>query len=446
MLEKIFHLRSQNTSVKTEILAGITTFLTMAYIVFIQPAILSVDFSGRPTGLDFGGVLLATCLISAATTIFMGIYANYPICLAPGMGENFFFISVIMALSGMGIVNAWQVALGIVFISGVLFLILSVLPVREAIINSISLSMRNGIAVGIGLFITFIGFQHGGLIISKPSTMVGLPANLLSHDIAVFAFGLIVTSVLRARGTNGYILWGIIASAVLAILLGEVNYVGLIGWPEIHQTIALKLDIKTALNLSCWPFIFVFLFMDVFDTIGTLMGVAETGNLIKDNKLPRANRVLLVDSTGTMAGALFGTSTVTSYIESVTGIAAGGRTGLTSIVVGFLFLISLIFGPFISMVARYLPITAPALILVGTMMLQNVRKIEWDDPSEYIPAFLTMVGIPFCYSIADGLAIGFISYPIIKFLSGKRKDISWVMYIMMFILLWYFIFIRSRLS
>ena len=427
-------------------LAGLTTFLTMAYIIFVQPAILSKDFAGQPTGLDFGAVLLATCLISAFASIAMGIYANYPIALAPGMGENFFFVSVIMALASLGMPDAWQVALGIVFISGVIFLILSILRVREAIINSISPSMRNGIGVGIGLFITFIGLQHGNLIIAKPGTMVGLNTQFVSQDIAVFFFGLIVTCVLRVRGVRGGILFGILAAAVLAFLLGEIKFSGIFGFPEIVQQAAFRMNLKAAFSLVCLPFIVVFLFMDMFDTVGTLIGVAETAGFIKNNKLPRANRVLVVDAAGTVAGACLGTSTVTSYIESAAGIAYGGRTGLTSVAVGLLFLVSLLLGPLIGVIGQYPPITAPALILVGSMMMQNIKKIKWDDYSESIPAFLTMVGIPFCYSIADGLALGFISYPVIKLLSGKGRSVSWLMYVMAWMLFLYFIFVRARMG
>ncbi len=446
IINNFFKLTENKTTIKKEILAGLTTFLTMSYIIFVQPAILSKDFAGNPTGLDFGAILLATCVISAMATIFMGIFANYPIALAPGMGENFFFVSVIMSLTALGFSNAWQTALGIVFISGVLFFILSILRVRELIINAISPSMRNGIAVGIGLFITFIGFQHGKLIIAKPGTMVGLNTHFASPDIAVFAIGLIVTSILMARRTKGAILWGILVSSVVAFLFGCITYNGFIGFPNIEQPIAFQMNLKSAMSLVCIPFIVVFLFMDVFDTIGTLIGVAEAAGFIKNNKIPRVRRVLIVDSVATAAGACLGTSTVTSYIESTTGIAFGGRTGLTSVAVGFFFLIALFFSPLIGMIGNYPPITAPALVLVGVLMMQNIKKIQWDDYSESIPSFLIMIGIPFCYSIADGLALGFISYPFIKFLSGRGKEVSWLMYLMSAVLIAYFILIRAKVA
>ena len=444
-MEKFFSLKEQGTNVKTEILAGLTTFLTMAYIIFLQPAVLSTDFAGNPTGLDFGAVLLATCLASAIASILMGLIAKYPIALAPGMGENFFFVSVIMSLSALGFANSWQVALGIIFISGVIFLILSIFRVREAIIDAVSPSIRNGIAVGIGLFIAFIGLKNGGLIIDKPGTLVGLNANVLSADVAVFVFGLIVASVLQCRRVRGSILWGILAAAILALILGKVEFGGIFGLPEIKNQIAFKMDIKGALSLACLPFIVVFVFMDMFDTVGTLVGVAEQAGFIKDNKLPRANRALLADATGTVVGACLGTSTVTSYIESATGVEYGGRTGLTSITTGILFLLALLFGPLVGMIGNYLPITAPALVLVGAMMIRNVMKIDWNDYSECIPAFLTLIGIPLTFSIADGLALGFISYPIVKLLSGKGKEVKWLMYVLAVILIIYFIFVRARM-
>ena len=444
-MEKFFSLKEQGTNVKTEILAGLTTFLTMAYIIFLQPAVLSTDFAGNPTGLDFGAVLLATCLASAIASILMGLIAKYPIALAPGMGENFFFVSVIMSLSALGFANSWQVALGIIFISGVIFLIFSIFRVREAIIDAVSPSIRNGIAVGIGLFIAFIGLKNGGLIIDKPGTLVGLNANVLSADVAVFVFGLIVASVLQCRRVRGSILWGILAAAILALILGKVEFGGIFGLPEIKNQIAFKMDIKGALSLACLPFIVVFVFMDMFDTVGTLVGVAEQAGFIKDNKLPRANRALLADATGTVVGACLGTSTVTSYIESATGVEYGGRTGLTSITTGILFLLALLFGPLVGMIGNYLPITAPALVLVGAMMIQNVMKIDWNDYSECIPAFLTLIGIPLTFSIADGLALGFISYPVVKLLSGKGKEVKWLMYVLAVILIIYFIFVRARM-
>lgn len=445
MLERCFKLRENETTARTEILAGVTTFLTMAYIIFLQPTVLTTDFAGQPTGLDYGAILLATCVISGLSSIFMGLYAKYPIALAPGMGENFFFVSVIMALSGAGIANAWQVALGIVFIAGVIFFILSVLRVREAILNAVSPSLRSGIATGIGIFIAFIGLKNGGLVVSHPGTFVALSPKLVGPDVAVFLVGLLIAAALQAHRIRGAILWGIAAATLTAIGFQKVSPDGIFGLPQIQQSAFLKMDLKTALSATCLPFIVVFLFMDMFDTLGTLVGVAEQGGFIKDNRLPRANRALLVDAAGTVAGACMGTSTITSYIESATGVAYGGRTGLTSVVVGLLFFVSLLFSPLIAMIGGYLPITASALVIVGAMMMANVRRVEWDDFSEAIPAFLVMLGIPLTFSIADGLALGFISYPIIKLLSGKGRQISWLMYVLALILVAYFIIIRPQI-
>jgi len=449
MMEKLFDLPGNKTTFRTELLAGLTTFLTMAYIIFVQPAVLTTDFAGNPTGLDYGAVLLATCLISGLTTIFMGIYARYPIALAPGMGENFFFVSVIMTLTAAGFANAWQVALGIVFVAGVIFFLLSVLRVREAIINAVSPSMRNGIAVGIGLFIAFIGLKNGNLIIARPGTLVGLNTNLaqpdVMKDVGVFFFGLVVAAGLQARRVRGSILWGIFAAALLALCLGKITYTGLFGLPKIIEPAAFRMDIRSALSLTCIPFVIVFLFMDMFDTVGTLVGVAEQAGFMRNNKLPRASRALVVDAAGTVVGACLGTSTITSYIESATGVAYGGRTGLTSITVGTLFVLALVFSPLIGMIGNYLPVTACALVIVGAMMMRNGRKIDWDDYSESLPAFLIAAGIPLTYSIADGLTLGFISYPIIKLISGRGKNVSWLMYVIAVILLAYFIFVRVRI-
>jgi len=445
-LERLFDLTGAATTVRIEVLAGVTTFLTMAYIVFVQPAVLSTDFAGHPTGLDPGAILLATCVGSAFASILMGVWANYPIALAPGMGENFFFVSVIMSVAALGIPNAWQTALGVVFVAGVIFWLISAFGIREAILNAISPSMRNGIAVGIGVFITFIGLRNAGVLAASPSTFITLNRQLLSPDMAVFFAGLLTAAGLQARRVRGAILWGMLVAAVTAFAFGKIHYEGLIGLPHVGQAALFKMDIARALSLSLLPFIAVLLVMDVFDTVGTLIGVAEQAGFTKNNTLPRANRVLMVDATGTVAGACLGTSTVTAFIESAAGVAAGGRTGLTAIVTGLLFLLTLLFSPLVISIGRYLPITAPALVIVGAMMMQNVAKIDWDDHSEGIPAFLTIVGIPLFYSIADGLALGFVCYPIVKLLGGRARDVRWLTYAMAALLVLYFLFVRSRLG
>ncbi|OGV66266.1 MAG: hypothetical protein A2283_12105 [Lentisphaerae bacterium RIFOXYA12_FULL_48_11] len=445
-LDRKFQLSENNTTVRIEILAGMTTFLTMAYIIFVQPAILSKDFAGQPTGLDTDAILLATCLGSAFASVFMGLYAKYPIALAPGMGENFFFISTIMAMSAMGFTHPWQTALGIVFYAGVLFLILSILKVREALLNAISPSLRNGIAIGIGIFIAFIGLKNGGVIIGKPGTLLGLNTNFLDHsvlaDITVFLVGLVISAGLYARNIRGSILWGILASAVVAILFGKLQIHSILGIPDFNKSAIFKMDLVGALSFKALPFIFVFLFMDLFDTIGTLIGVSEQAGFIKDNKLPRAEKVLVVDSASTIAGACLGTSTITSYIESAAGVAYGGRTGLTSVTVGILFILALLFSPLIACIGSYLPVTSSALVIVGALMMKNVTKIDWNDFSEVIPAFLIAIGIPLTFSISDGISIGFVAYPIVKLISGKGKTVTPLMYIVAAVIVAYYAGIR----
>ncbi len=446
MLDRFFRLSARGTDVGTEAMAGLTTFLTMAYIIFVQPAVLSTDLAGRPTGLDLGAVLVATCLGSALASILMGLVADYPIALAPGMGENFFFVTVVMALAKLGVPDAWQTALGMVFLSGVAFILLTLLRVREAVVDAISPGMRNGIAVGIGLFIASIGLQHAGLIVAKPGTLVGLTAQLWSVDIGVFAAGLVVAAVLLVRRVRGALLWGILASTAGALAFGRISYGGVVGLPAVHGRAAFSMDLGRALDPALLPFVIVFLFMGLFDTVGTLVGVAEQAGLMEQNRLPRANRALLVDATGITAGACLGTSTITCYIESAAGVAAGGRTGLTAVVTGLLFLVALLVGPLVKMVASYPPITAPALVLVGTMMMQSARKVAWDDPSEALPVFLIVAGIPLTSSIADGLALGFVSYPVVKWLGGRGRDVHWLSYIIAALLVAYFLLVRSRLG
>ena len=434
MIEQLFKLSENKTNIRTELIAGLTSFFTMAYIIFVNPTILSVDFIGNPTGLDFNAVMIATCLSAAIATFIMGVYANYPIAQAPGMGENFFFVSMIMGISALGVVNAWQVALGIVFISGVLFLIISLFNVREKLMNVISPSLKNGIAVGIGFFIAFLGLQNAKVLTSNPGTLVQLNSNLVNAEIGVFLFGLIVISILLIKRVKGGILIGILLSAILSVILGKVEFAGIVSKPPSIAPTFFKMDLvgvfKSIPLQEAISFIIILLFMDVFDTIGTIVGVGEQAGLIKDNKLPRANRVLVSDAIGTVAGACLGTSTVTSYIESASGVEAGGRTGLTSVFVSIFFILAIFFSPLVKMISFFKPITAPALVIVGAMMVRNVRKIDWSEYSESIPAFLTMAGIPLTCSISNGLAFGFISYPLLKLFSGKAKETSWLVYIL----------------
>ena len=378
--------------------------------------------------------------------------------------------SALPAATAAGFTNAWQVALGVVFVSGVLFLILSLIGLRELIFNAVSPSLKNGIAAGIGLFIAFIGLQQAGVIVKDPGTAVKLNAHFASPDLIVFFVGMLTTAVLHARRVRGSILWGIIVATVLACLLklalpqmpaglSAVHNVsesmlnkrfefakGLIALPPSLGPTFLKMDVAHALTPKMLPFVFVFLFMLTFDAIGTLIGVCEQAGFMRDNKLPRAKQAMVSDAIGTVAGAALGTSTVTSFVESAAGVEAGGRTGLTGLVVAALFLFALFFSPLIAMIGGYPPITAPALTIVGAMMLQDVAKIDRKDYTESIPAFLIIIGIPLSYSIADGLALGFISYAIIEAFSGRGREISWLTYVLAIVLVLYFVFVRSRMA
>jgi AGZA family xanthine/uracil permease-like MFS transporter len=469
MLDRIFRLTDNQTTARTELLAGLTTFLTMAYIIFVQPAVLSGKMFGQPTGMDFGAVTTATCLSAALATAIMALYARYPIAQAPGMGENFFFVfSVIPAATAAGFANGWQVALGTVFVSGVIFLVLSLVGLRELIFNAVSPSLKSAIAAGIGLFIAFIGLQDAGVILKDPGTAVKLNPHFTSPDLLVFFTGLLVTAVLHARRIRGSILWGIVAATGLTVvlkwllpllpatissspivtgslLLQRFEFAnGIVAAPPSLVPTFLKMDLFHALSPVMLPFVFVFLFMFMFDAIGTLIGVCEQAGFMRDSKLPRAKQAMVSDAVGTVVGAGLGTSTVTSFIESAAGVEQGGRTGLTGLVVAALFLLALFFSPLIAMVGSYPPITAPALVIVGAMMLRNVTKINWQDYTESVPAFLTMIGIPLSYSIADGLALGFITYPVIKLLTGRGREVGWLTYLLAAILVLYFIFVRSR--
>lgn len=472
MIERLFKLSENKTDARTEALAGVTTFLTMAYIIVVQPAVLSGKMFATETGMDFGAVTTATCLSAALATAIMALYARYPIAQAPGMGENFFFVfSALPAATAAGFANGWQVALGVVFVSGLLFLILSLIGLRELIFNSVSSSLKNGIAAGIGLFIAFIGLQQAGVIVKDPGIAVKLNAgHFASPDLIVFFVGVLTTAVLHARRVRGSILCGIVIATALACLLKlalphipsgisaarDVSESMLVTRFEFAQAIVapppslgptfLKMDIGHALTPSMLPFVFVFLFMLTFDAIGTLIGVCEQAGFMRDNKLPRAKQAMVSDAIGTVAGAALGTSTVTSFIESAAGVEAGGRTGLTGLVVAALFLVALFFSPVIAMIGAYPPITAPALTIVGAMMMQNVAKIDWKDYTESIPAFLIIVGIPLSYSIADGLALGFISYAVIKAFSGRAREVSWLTYLLAIVLVLYFVFVRSRIG
>ncbi len=442
----------------------------MAYIVFVQPAVLSGAMFDLETGMDFGALTTATCLSAALATALMGWFAKYPIALAPGMGQNFYFVfSALPAAAAMGHAEPWKVGLGVIFISGVLFLVLSLLGVRERLLNAVSPSLKAAIGVGIGLFIAFIGLRNAGVVATDPGTAVKLNAKLGSPDTLVFFIGLLMTAGLYARGRSGAILWGLLISLSAAALLKLalplfpewLNTVtgaptsmlaerfqfadGLVSAPPPLSPILFQMDLAAACSAVMLPFIVAFLFMDMFDTMGTLLGVGERAGLMKDGKLPRAKRAMMADAVGTVAGAAMGTSTVTSYIESAAGVQQGGRTGLTAMVVAGLFLLAPFFSPIVAMVGSYPPITAPALVMVGALMMRGASKIDWSDTTESIPAFLIVIGIPFTFSIGDGLALGFISYPIVKILAGRSKELGWTSVALSAALILYFVFVRSRM-
>lgn len=480
MLDRIFRLSENNTTVRTELLAGLTTFLTMAYIIVMQPMVLSGRLSGIDTEMNFGAVTAATCIAAALASAIMGLYGRYPIAQAPGMGENFFFVLGMLPAAALmiaeqvkagkivaGSTTPWQVGLGVVFYSGIIFLLLSMFGVREKIMNAISPSMRNGIAVGIGLFIVLLGMESATVLLKSSDTGWKLNTHFASPDLIVFFFGLLITAALHARRVRGSIIIGVFATTVLAAgLKYGLPYLGhwaadsaivqnsmlmkqfalasgLIAAPPSIQPTLWKLDLVSPLSWTMAPFILIFLFMVLFDTIGTLVGVAEQASLIRDDRLPRARQALMSDAIGTVAGAALGTSTVTSFIESAAGVEQGGRTGLTAVCTAMLFLLALFFSPIIDMIGSYRVITAPALIVVGAMMMRNVTKIDWDNYAECLPAFLAIAGIPLCYSIADGLALSFIAYPFVKLLSGQGRDVKWLSYAMAAVLVTYFIAVRA---
>ncbi|EHK72227.1 transporter [Pseudomonas psychrotolerans L19] len=412
MLERLFQLKAHNTSVRTELLAGVTTFLAMAYILFVNPSILGA------TGMDKGAIFVATCLAAAIGSALMGLIANYPIALAPGMGLNAFFTYTVVLHLG----HTWQVALGAVFLSALMFFLLSIFRIREWIINSIPLPLRSGIAAGIGLFLALIALQTAGIVVGNPATLVGLgdlskPGPLL----AILGFFLIV--VLEARKVTGAVLIGILVVTVIAIALDVSAFGGLVSMPPSLAPTFLQLDIRGALDVGLISVIFAFLFVDLFDNSGTLIGVAKRAGLMgKDGHLPKMGRALIADSSAAMFGSLLGTSTTTSYIESAAGVSAGGRTGLTAVVVAVLFLLALFFAPLAGSVPAFA--TAPALFFIAVLMTSGLAEIEWDDLTTAAPVLVTALAMPLTYSIANGIAFGFITWTVIKLLSGRTRELN----------------------
>ncbi|HSW69980.1 MAG TPA: NCS2 family permease [Gammaproteobacteria bacterium] len=412
MLESFFKLSANKTTVRTEIIGGISTFLTMSYIIFVNPSILS------QTGMDYGAVFVATCLSAALGSCLMGLLANYPIALAPGMGLNAYFTYSVV----LGFGHSWQIALGAVFISGLIFLCLSIFPIREYIINSIPKSLKVGIAGGIGLFLAIIGFKSSGIITASPATLVTL-GDLHSPQTLLAIVGFFLMVGLDALGIMGSVILSILAITTLSILMGFSKFNGFFSMPPSLMPTLLQMDIKGAFSLGLVTIVFSFLLVDLFDNTGTLIGVAyRAGFIDKTGRLPRIGRVLLADSSAAVFGAVLGTSTTTSYVESSVGVKAGGRTGLMAIVVAFLFLAALFFAPLATSIPKFA--TAPALVYVACMMTRAFSEIEWDDLTEYAPAMMTAIVMPLTYSIAEGISFGFISYVAIKILSGRFRDLN----------------------
>ena len=410
MLDSYFKLSEHGTTVQREVLAGFTTFLTMAYITFINPAILA------DAGMDFNAVFVATCLAAAVGTLIMGLYANYPIALAPGMGLNAFFTYGVVL--GMG--HAWQTALGAVFLSGVIFVILSVLPIREWLINAIPRTLKMAISAGIGLFLGIIALKNAGIVVDHPATLVTL-GDMTAWPAILAILGFVVIVALSRRGVIGAVIIGILLVTALGVALGISEWKGLASVPPDPSPTFFALDIGGALEVSLIAVIFTFLFVDLFDTAGTLVGVAHRAGLLdEDGKLPRLRKALLADSTATVAGAAFGTSSTTSYIESAAGVNAGGRTGLTAVVVAILFLLCLFFAPLAQTVPAYA--TAPALLYVACLMTRGLTEIDWEDPTDYAPAVVTAIAMPLTFSIADGIGLGFICYALMKLTGGKASE------------------------
>ena len=428
-LERYFEFARLETNWKTEILAGLTTFVTMAYIIFVNPSILS------ETGMPFAAVTAATCLASALGCFLMGAIARYPVALAPGMGLNAYFTFAVV--KGMGV--AWPAALGAVFISGILFLILTAAGVRQMIVEAIPHELYAAVAVGIGLFIAFIGFHNAGIVVADPATLVGL-GNLRAPATLLALFGLLLTGALMIWRVQGAMLLGVVGTTVAGVLAGVVKWS-----PQPYSVSALsgtflKLDIAAALKFGLLEIVFVFLFVDLFDNIGTLVAVGKRAQLFDaEGKIPRLNGILTSDALATTAGSLLGTSTVVSYIESAAGVVAGGRSGVTAIVTGLLFVVAL----FVAPLAGAIPVqaTAPALILVGALMLVHAGEIEWSNPVQSIPAFLTMTAIPLTFSIANGLAFGFVSSTVLRLVAGKWRSIHWLVYVLTLLCIVRFIYL-----
>ncbi|MBP2655940.1 MAG: adeQ 1 [Firmicutes bacterium] len=456
MLDKYFALTARKTDVKTEVVAGITTFMTMAYILFVNPSVLG------SAGMDKNAVLIATAIGAGLVTMAMGIFVNYPISLAPGMGLNAFYAFTVVI--GMGV--SWQVALGAVFISGLIFILLTVTQVRQLLVEGIPISLKNAISVGIGLFITIIGLKLSGIMSIRlsliPSTIEKVIATnghttplsfetiiemgkLADKDVLLSVFGLIFIGVLMAWRVKGAMLWGILVTTILGIVLGTVKIpagFSPVAMPNFSQNAFLQLDIPGALSMGLMTIIFTFTFVELFDTMGSLVGMATKAGLMDEKgKFPGIGKAMLVDAAGVSFGALIGTSTITAYVESTAGIGAGGRTGLTAVVCGLLFLVALFFSPIVGLIPD--AATAPALIIVGALMMESIRNIDFSDITEGLPAFLTIAAMPFTYSIANGVSAGLVFYPLLKLVSGRGRDVHWIVYVLAILVVARYVFLAE---
>ncbi len=417
-LDNFFRLSEHKTSIRIELIAGLTTFLAMAYITVVNPAILS------QAGMDFGAVFVATCIAAAFGSIAMGILGNYPIAMAPGMGQNAFFTYGIVL--GMG--HTWETALGAVFISGTIFIVLSVLPIREWLINAIPKNLKLGIASGIGFFLGFIALKNAGIVVDNPATLVAF-GDLTQFAPAICLLSFAVIAALSARKVTGAVIIGMLGAAILGWLAGEIEFKGIVSVPPSVAPVMMKLDIAAAFDLSMVTVILTLLLVDVFDTAGTIVGVANRANLMTpDGKMPKLRMALLSDSGATVVGSLAGTSSTTSFIESAAGVEAGGRTGLTAVTTGVLFLLCLFFAPLAQSIPGYA--SAAALLFVACIMLSSLADIDWQDYTESTPAVMCAISMPLSFSIADGIGLGFVTYAVIKVLNGTPRDCPLAVYVL----------------
>ncbi len=431
MIERYFRLKENQTTVRAEFLGGLTTFITMAYIVVVNPQILS------KAGMPVEGVVFATCISAAAATLVMGLYANYPIALAPGMSLNAYFTYSVC----LGMHVPWQTALGVVFFSGVFFLILTVSRVREKIVNGIPDCLKHSTAGGIGMFIAFVGLRNANLVVANPATFVSM-GSFGNHEAQLACVGLAIILILMTRKITGAILIGVVATTLLGIFRGMATWPAhIVSIPHPSAT-WLKLDLRGALHLGLLEIVFVFLFVDLFDNVGTLLGVCEQGGFVKEGKIPRVGRALVSDAVGTVFGALTGTSTVTSYIESAAGVAAGARTGLSNVFVAGLFLLAVFFTPLATAIPGYA--TAPALIVVGALMTESIGRVVWSDFTEAIPAFVTLLATPLTFSIATGLSLGLISYTLVKVAAGRFREVSPVIWILTLLFIFRYAYLAAE--